>query len=148
MAYDSTDLMYYSLLGTGFLIAPMSADVDSMVSRWIAQHPLAIATPIGLTGPMFVDQPNTFLVFIWITDGDEDLNITLIRQGVIPGNTMVDPLYFSQLLKSREHEPYNKSTVDRRFISDSLYFSFLQRAMVADSLAQHERLGIWSSKKN
>jgi len=65
-------------------------------------------------------------LLVWIIDGDENLNIHLVRMGGCSADTMF----------------LNKG--DKAHVTKEKYESFINKILEAESLARKERLGIWS----
>ena len=75
-------------------------------------------------------------VYVWISDGNANLNIDLIRRGSCPAGVMLmrvdGPLFLE------EGDGY---TI---FVSDDEVAAFTGKALAAEAAAQKEGLGIWS----
>jgi len=81
----------YCLLGTGFLRSPKAKNTDSLITRWNQLHPDAKVLPVYTGGPIFTNLPNSKLIYCWVVDKLDTLNIDLVRQGCVPGETMQRP---------------------------------------------------------
>jgi endonuclease YncB( thermonuclease family) len=82
------------------------------------------------------------LVFAWIDDGEQSVNISLIREGAFPGGVMFDAIdYFNQI----KFHP-NADEMPRRIVSNDRYDAFIKRVIPAENDAKAERRGIWSDK--
>jgi WG containing repeat len=128
--YDSTNPgEIYSLLGAGFLRAPTSDDIDSIIERWNEAHPNARVVIVADYGPVFEDQPDSRFCWVWLVDGEANLNLELVRQGACEAGTMgIPPLGSTQLL-----------------VSESDYDRFRKELPEVERLAKQDGLGIWSS---
>src|SRR5690606_20463855 len=82
---DTKGEVMYSLLGTGFFRTPRANNTDSLISNWIGQHPSAIVIPVYTSGPTMTDSPESKMIYSWIVDKSDTLNIILIRHGCVPG---------------------------------------------------------------
>jgi len=97
-------------------------------------------------------------VYAWAVDGEANLNLVLVRNGIYPGIAMLDGTHFSQVLQSSKGVPYvevlgaqerlgNPTRVpSRRLVSDLRYEDFLKRLIAAETTARAELKGIWSDK--
>jgi hypothetical protein len=128
----------YILLGTGFFRAMRSDDVGSIVDNWLASHPNAQATPITASPMGEFGQ----LIYVLIEDGEDCLNISLIREGAFPGGVMIDAVDFFRAVNlnlKKEEEPH-------RIMSDDRYNAFLKRVRAAEAEAKDRKNGIWADK--
>lgn len=160
MASKGNDQRLYVLLGSGFLRATTFGDPKVFVSDWPKLHPKAVVTPISR---MLSTNTRTHqvmkLVYVWIEDGTESLNVDLIRAGVFQGGTMYDMVDnekgLDRLLKSdpkladaraeiekeRAAAPQDRS---ERLIPDDAYGKRMTRINEAEQAARAKKLGIWS----
>lgn len=153
-------LTVYCLLGTGFFRTMSSGAQDSLISKWLLVHPLATVTPVTSIdmGPGFGR-----LVYVWIEDRDNNLNISLVRSGTFPGGVMMDAVEVAgQAGESPEQQAledgYNSAvqpgqesrraanTPPGRIVSDAQYAAFMRRVVSAELAAKANRLGIWSKE--
>jgi hypothetical protein len=128
----------YILLGTGFFRVMSSDNVGLIIDHWLASHPNAQATPISATPAGIFGQ----LIYVLIEDGEDCLNISLIREGAFPGGVMidsVDSLRELNLNLKKEEEPH-------RIMSDDRYNAFLKRVRAAEAEAKDHKNGIWADK--
>lgn len=153
-------LTVYCLLGTGFFRTISSGAQDSLISGWLLVHPLATVTPVTS-----IDMGSGLgrLVYIWIEDGDNNLNVSLVRSGAFPGGVMTDAVEAAgQAGKSPEvqaiEDGYNSAAQPGqeprravnappdRIVSDARYTAFMRRVVSAELAARADRLGIWSEE--
>jgi hypothetical protein len=140
---DSSNI--YCLLGQGFFRTPSSDNSDSMINDWILNHKNAQIIPISSFGPTMTDQPNSRMIYCWIINSIDTLNITLIRQGCFPGGTMQRPQTWNEMEKWEKelYKDTDKPNV-QVYISDKEYESFIKRIMAAEKYAKKNKLGIWN----
>lgn len=160
MASKANDQRLYVLLGSGFLRATSFGDPKVFVSDWLKIHPKAIVTPISrLLSTNTRTHQVMELVYVWIEDGNDSLNVDLIRAGVFAGGTMYDMVDnekgLDQLLKSdpkladardeiekeRAAAPQDRS---ERLIPDDDYGKRITRINEAEQVARIKKQGIWS----
>jgi len=87
----------YCLLGTGFFRAPRTKNIDSLISAWTNQHPDALVIPVYTSGPTITDSKESKMVYSWVVDKTDTLNIILVRLGCIPGGTMQRPEIWDEM---------------------------------------------------
>lgn len=135
----------YCLLGSGFFRTPRSNNSDSLITAWIKSHPNAIIIPVTSFGPVETNDPESKMIYCWIMDGDEILNIYLIRNGCFPGGTMIRPKTWREMGKA-EKESYenldDKPNV-KVFIEEKKYANFIDQIKSAETYARKNKLGIW-----
>jgi hypothetical protein len=118
----------YMLMSQGGLLAPKSSNFKGLVKAWIAKHPNAnVVVVYTLDG---ATEQSIKIKWVWVIDGDENLNIHLVRIGGCSADTM----------------SLNKG--DKAHVTKEKYGSFINKILEAESLAKKERLGIWSEMKN
>ena len=160
MASKPNDPGLYVLLGSGFLRPTTFGDPKVFVSEWLKLHPRAIVTPISRLISTNTRSHQMFeIVYVWIEDGGNSLNVDLIRGGVFAGGTMYDMVDnqkgLDQLLKNdpkladararveqeRAAAPQNRS---ERLISDEDYKRRIIRINEAEQAGRAKKTGIWS----
>ena len=118
----------YMLMSQGGFLAPTSSNFKDLIKAWLAKHPNAnVAVVYTLDG---ATKQSTKMKWVWVIDGDENLNIHLVRMGGCSADTMF----------------LNKG--DKAHVTKGEYESFIKKILEAESLAKKERLGIWSEMKN
>ena len=138
----------FCLLGKGFFRAERSDSIDHLISGWIKSHPYALVLPIAISGPVMIDEPRSRQVYCWLVDGEENLNLAIVRQGGYPGATMVRPETWEELQQWEkdlfpDEEKGNGATV---LVEDGAYGIFIERVKEAEAEAQRERIGIWMTR--
>ncbi|MEL7362732.1 MAG: hypothetical protein AAFN13_11725 [Bacteroidota bacterium] len=139
---DDDQNTIYSLLGAGFFRAPRSGQEDSLIVAWLAKHPEAVVTPVSTMGPTMQDGTGE-MIYVWLTDGADTLNVHLIRHGAFPGGVMEDHLAVAQHMEEIE-VPFEDSASIQRFVSDAEYEAFIAQVVAAEEQAASEELGLWS----
>jgi hypothetical protein len=158
--YRLKDKNLYCLLGNGFFRTTSSNEEKSFIKKWIQEHPKAQAIPVAVTAEASTVEP---LVYIWLVDGSENLNLLLVRKGIFPGSVMMDAVQFDEISKksqekaqkeeddedadeSSSNAPEAKENPSRRLISDDRYNAFLKELDKEEAVAKNEKSGIWSDK--
>lgn len=150
----------YCLLGNGFFMAPRSNDVKSLVDGWLKAHPDAQAIPVSIIG----EGSKKPMIYVWLTDKDESLNLHLIKTGAFPADVMLDAVHFSDLSRGSPQQqsiqagidayrkanptaaPPQKEGAPRRLQPDAAYASFLKQLADADRFARSQHLGVWAAE--
>jgi hypothetical protein len=116
----------YILMARGGFRAPTSKDYEDLIEAWLAKHPNADAIVVyTLDGALTLSKDSKWK-WVWVVDGDDNLNIHLVRSGGCEAWTML-------LAKG-----------DRAHVTRKEYESFVEKLIEAESLARKERLGVWS----
>jgi hypothetical protein len=153
------DKTAYCLLGNGFFRTMSSNEENVLIPDWVRNHPNAKAIPISIIG----EGSNMSITYIWAVDGNENLNITLVKTGAFPASVMLDAVQFEILSKGtpdRAHIeagaayarklnpnlPDTKESPPRRLIQNSSYEAFLKDLAKADDVARAQKSGILSDK--
>jgi hypothetical protein len=140
------DPIVYCILGTGFFRAPRTDDFDQLVTAWLSSHPDAQVTLVDTAPAM--GRPGSkmgrsSLQYIWIEDGDEKLNVFLVREGAVTGGVMEDLASFFNSLKVTLPAGEELPT---RLVTDEKYAAFLNQVAEAEELARQDKRGLWSDK--
>ena len=148
----------YCLLGNGFFMAPRSSDARSLVADWLTAHPEAQAIPVSIIGEGTL-RP---MVYVWLTDEGESLNLHLVRAGAFPADVMMDAVHFSDLSKGSAQQKSIQAGIDayrklnpsaappakegppRRLLPDAAYADFLKQLAEVDRFARGRQLGVWA----
>jgi hypothetical protein len=136
--------IWYSVLSVGAIRTELSTDFVATMDGWLKRHPKAKIVRVVARKPLLDSQPNSKLIFVWIVDGGENLNVYLVRHGCVAA-----PQMFSlsdddmQLLRNELAMPKDKLEV-----SQKEYNKVKSRLIAAEKLAKTERLGIWASAKS
>lgn len=153
------DKTTYCLLGNGFFRTISSSEEDTVIPEWVSKHPNAKAVPVSIIG----DGSKMPIVYIWVVDGTENLNLSLVRSGVFPGSVMLDAVHFEILSRGTRDRanieagaayarklnpnlPEPKENPPRRLVPNATYEAFLKDLAIAQSTAQTQKSGIWADK--
>jgi len=120
----------YCLMSQGGFRAPTSEDYEDLIKAWLAEHPNADAVVVYTLDGALTKFPDSKSKWVWVVDGNDNLNIHLVRSGGCEAWTM---------LLSK----YDKAQVTRKE-----YEAFVEKVVEAELLAKKERLGIWNEMKN
>jgi len=164
MAARKGDARLYVLLGSGFVRPTYSGYPRIFVSAWIQSHHGAVFTPIS---QMITTNTKTHvpleIVYIWIEQGTDSLNVDLVRNGIFEGSTMLDMVdnekAFAKLLRSDPKLANERAEMEKeraaapqdrtyRLVSDDDYRARVARIEEADLYARSHKLGIWSDAMN
>lgn len=150
----------YCLLGNGFFMAPRSSDVKSLVNNWLTLHPEAQAIPVSIIG----EGSTRPMIYIWLIDKGESLNLHLIKNGAFPADVMLDAVHFSDMSRDSPQQKSIQAGIDaysranptappppkegppRRLQPDAAYASFLKQLADADRFARSQHLGVWAAE--
>jgi len=160
MASRPNDPRTYVLLGSGFLRAFVLDTTKLVVARWLRHHPKAVETDISrmrMTNTISHEQSE--IVYIWIDDGRDSLNVDLVRRGMVAGATMFDMVdnqkgldemlandpsladTKAEIEKERAAAPQDRTD---RLIPDADYKARMMRIDEAEQYARANKLGIWA----
>jgi hypothetical protein len=118
----------YTLMSQGALRAPTSKNFDNLITSWLEKHPNADTILVYTIG-MMRDIPDSKMKSVWVVDGDDNLNIHLVRMGGCPAGTM--------LLNRGDQTPLTRAE----------YESFAKKVIEAEESAKKEKSGIWSESQ-
>ncbi|WP_426112781.1 hypothetical protein [Massilia sp. PWRC2] len=142
----------YFLIKRKILAGLPIAQESAVIQEWSKQHPGATALPVSIIG----EESQLPIVYVWAVDGNDILNVYLVRKGVHPAIGMLDTAKFGRLLQASSNAPFIKlaargeragnptGVVSRRLIPKLSYDTFVNELIAAETLAQRESLGIWS----
>ena len=94
------------------------------ISQWLKQHPQAQAIPVEAY-PFFSN--SVARIYIWIIDGQAHLNLDLVKEGLISGDSMMTILRFEDL-----------------YISGKQLWAFRKKVATAEIEAAGANKGIWA----
>ena len=109
----------------GWLLGTKSKNVQTVMGAWLKDHPKAAVVSVFSSGPMWTKNPSSKLAFVWVAQGNDNLNIELVRQGCISPETQV-------------LGPDEKPEVSRED-----YKAFIQKIIEAVRQAKEQKIGIW-----
>jgi hypothetical protein len=149
----------YCLLGANTCLFKLPHNpwtTDSWIDSWLIAHPNARVIPISEQRTVFPEAPKAAqLMYIWIEDGTDSLNVSLIREGRYAATAMIDMVEHAQrtldgadadLRQQLEQERAQVSAENRprRLITDSDYAAKMQLVMQAEQDAKRDKNGLWS----
>jgi hypothetical protein len=114
----------FCLMARGFFRSP-TKNVQAVTSAWLKKHPNAKLIRVS-SMPASTKDPQALLTFVWVVDGDESLNLELVRQGCFDPGTQT--LGAEQRLEVRQGD----------------YDAFTKKLTIAGEYAHQHNLGIWS----
>ena len=147
------DKTTYSLLGTGFFRTLSSGEEDSLIKDWVGRHPQAKALPVTIIG----EGSTRPMVYVWVIDGSENMNLFLVENGAFSGSVMFDAVQFMRARAPAEGRAAGTGQGDRtlsvendgaqrRFVSDASYDAFVEKLEIAEETARKHKAGIWADK--
>jgi hypothetical protein len=153
-AYRPGESVEYFLVKRGFLRGVGPDEETAMIARWTREHPNARLVPVSVLG----ERSPLPMVYAWAVDGEDNLNLLLVRQGVYPALVMLDTPEFGQLMERSKHTRYAKRLAaperagnptgipSRRLIPAPRYEDFMKKLVTAEAAAQAVMIGIWSDQ--
>jgi hypothetical protein len=146
------EMFEYFLIKRKILAGLPPAQEAAVIQEWTKQHPAATALPVSVLG----EKSQLPMVYVWGVDGNDILNVYLVRKGVHPAIGMLDTANFGRILQASSNAPFIKRAVQgeragnptgiasRRLIPKPRYDAFVKEIIAAETLAERESLGIWS----
>jgi hypothetical protein len=153
----------YCLLGGNACIFRMPPDAwnkDPFIGNWLTAHPRATAQAISSRNLAFLNGKDTNRgVYLWIQDGDDSLNVALVREGRYPAGNMQDQLEAdrqqAELLKDprladasalleQERAKIPEDQRPHRLVTDIVYSQKMREIYLAEAEAQRQQKGFWS----
>jgi hypothetical protein len=88
------------------------------------------------------------VIYAWVVDKSDTLNIILVRQGYIPGGTLQRPETWDEMDKEKRKLWYdNKKPKEVVHVDSKVYNDFLDKVAKAETEARNNKLGIWEEIK-
>jgi hypothetical protein len=156
---DST--LYCVLGGEACLVRtpPNAWNQDPLIHSWLAAHPKAMAIP--MSSHVWAERKNELLnrVYLWIEDGDDSLNVALVREGRYPAEMMQDMLEAdrqqadvfkdpkfasSRAVLEQERAKTPEEQRPHRLVTDIVYSQKMHEVSSAEAEAQRQEKGFWS----
>lgn len=119
----------YILMTQGGFRAPTSDNFEKLIKSWLDKHTKADAIVVYEMEGLMSNNPNSKMKAVWLVEGEDNLNVYLVRNGGCPGGTMV--------LNAGDKTPLTKEE----------YETFVKKIIESEKLAKKEKLGIWSNSK-
>lgn len=137
----------YCLLGSGFLRTPQSDNADSVINDWIKKHPNGNVVSVSSFGPILADSKDSKMVYCWLIDNKDTLNIELVKKGCFPGGTMMKQKTWSEMEKW-EKDMYEKNEKPdiKVYVDTKSYDNFIEQIKTAELYASERKLGIWEKE--
>jgi hypothetical protein len=155
-----SDARIYVLIGGGWFRIMRFGSPSQFVSNWLQAHPSATIKPISR---MFTTNTKTRKtsewVYIWVEDGEQSLNVDLVRADVFAAAAMFDMVddrkgldellkdpklaaVRAEIQKERAAAPQDRT---ERLVAEDDYKARMRRIEIAEAQARKEKLGIWSN---
>lgn len=115
----------FCLMARGFFRSP-TTNIQAVTDAWLIKHPKAVLVPVS-SMPSRVNDPQSKLTFVWVVDGDEILNLELVRQGCFHPAT--ETIGGEQKLEVPQAE----------------YDAFTKKLTTAAEYAHGHALGVWKN---
>jgi len=143
--YDNVDSAnIYCILGDKIFNSSRVDNCDSIIKDWLSKHFNAKITIVSTYGPV-TTAPNSKMTYCWIIDENDTLNISLVKQGCFPSETMRRPLTWDEMDKKEKDTNSEKPDI-KLYISDNDYNIFIRRILDAEKFAKDNKLGIWNRR--
>lgn len=113
----------FCLMARGFFRSP-TKNIPVARDAWLKKHPKAKLVPVS-SMPSSTKNPRSRLTYVWVVDGDENLNLELVRQGCFHPATQM-------LGDGQELEVPRKK-----------YDQFVEKLTAAADYAREHKLGLW-----
>ncbi len=123
-SYSEEPHATFCLMAGGGLRAA-TKNLQTVTGDWLAKHPTAKVIPVS-SMPFNTRDPQSRLIFVWVVDGDQSLNVELARQGCLDPATQ--RLGEGQALEVPQGD----------------YDTFAKKLTAAGEYACEHKLGIWS----
>jgi hypothetical protein len=136
----------YCLLGEDFFEVG-SDNSDSLITSWLDHHKSGTLTKISRVNGVLSFGDDAKLIYSMVTDGKENLNVYLVRNGGFPASAMQRPKTWEEM-NADEKQLYSgmeKPSVDI-LIDSKTYKKYMVEIREAEELAKNEKLGVWSDE--
>jgi hypothetical protein len=127
----------YSLLSLGAIKGEISDDFEQVRRNWICRHAGAVVVPVIIRQPLYEREPESKMIFVWIVDGRENLNVELVRRGCVAAAAMF----------SNRDRAFNGIDLPLEAAKDRLEVSekaVRERLLQAEAHAHEAKAGIWA----
>jgi endonuclease YncB( thermonuclease family) len=161
-AHRLSDPDIYCLVGQDVCANGMSILVGvgnsvEFVAKWLATHPHATATPISVQSKkILLARPAVHSTYIWIEEGKDSVNASLVEEGFYRAQAMIDMVESSDNFMKMFDDPrlaIGRAQIEKeraeeqapqRLISDSDYADRMKRLAAAEQDAKQNKRGLWS----
>ena len=117
----------FCLMARGFFRSTTSPDMPELIAAWLRDHPKATVVQVASFGPITDKEPDSKMAYVWVIDGEHNLNLELVRQGCFAAQTQT--IAKGQKLEAALAE----------------YDAFVQKALEAAKTAKERKLGVWKA---
>jgi hypothetical protein len=124
---EATPKSTLCLMARGFFRMATSAEMPALIAAWLRDHPKAMVVPVASFGPVMDRDPESKMTFVWIVDGEQNLNLELVHQGCFEPQTQT----------IGEGQKLEAPAAD--------YEAFVQKALEAGKQAKEKKLGVWKA---
>ena len=135
----------YYLLGNSFYRTPTAKNTDSLIGKWINDHPDAQVIVVSTLYDTFGEKPGMTYTYCLLVDKKDTLNSNLVRNGCVSGSTMIRPKTEAELTAA-EKKIYG-SYMLTVFMGKSAYDTYTSQIGHAEAYAHAHKLGIWKKGK-
>jgi endonuclease YncB( thermonuclease family) len=138
------------------ILVGVGNDVE-FVTKWMTMHPHATATPISVQSKkILLARPAVHSTYIWIEDGKDSVNVSLVKEGFYRAQAMIDMVESGRNFMKMFDDPrlatgraeIEKERADeqapQRLISDTDYADRMKRLAAAEQDAKQNKRGLWS----
>jgi endonuclease YncB( thermonuclease family) len=160
-AHRRGDPDLYCLLGIDVCAAGVpfvgTGNAVDFISKWLEAHPHATVTPISVESKkVFIARPPVHSTYIWIEDGTDSVNVSLVKEGFYRAQAMIDMVESSRNFMKMFDDPRlatgrvqiekerAEEQAPQRLISDSDYADRMKRLAAAEQDAKQNKRGLWS----
>ena len=117
----------FCLMARGFFQTATSPNMPELIAAWLRDHPKATVVQVASFGPITDEDPDSKMAYVWVIDGEHNLNLELVRQGCFAPYTQT--IAKGQKLEAAQAE----------------YDAFVRKALDAAKIAKEKKLGIWKA---
>ena len=161
-AHRRGDPDLYCLAGGDVCAAGMpmflgAGNAVEFISKWLVAHPHATVTPISVgSKKVFSARPPVHSTYIWIEDGKDSVNVSLVKEGLYRAQAMIDMVESSRNFMKMFDDPRlatGRAQIEKeraeeqapqRLISASDYADRMKRLAAAEEDAKQNKKGLWS----
>ena len=120
-----------------------------LIDEWLDKHPDAVYKPVSYAKSSNKGSENSEMLYGWVIDGKENMNLFLVEQGGCKSNVMLKMIVYDEMPED-EKKKYSWLTEKdmRTLIPDQEYQKFLKKLYRAERKAQKKKLGLWAEEGN
>jgi endonuclease YncB( thermonuclease family) len=160
-AHRRGDPDLYCLVGVDICVAGVPfvgpGNAVDFISNWLVAHPRATVIPISVESKKVSSaRPPVHSTYIWIEDGKDSVNVSLVKEGFYRAQAMIDMVESSRNFMKMFDDPRlaaGRAQIEKeraeeqapqRLISDSDYADRMRRLAAAEQYAKQNKMGLWS----